>query len=180
MHSLHLLDLHVRSATRGPAAARNDYFIRYPALTRVASLGMEFCLRSSTLHKHAAQICHLEQGRRSVATEGASKDPEDASSVMSIRDILSKPRVLRFSACATGSITSFGSTFSPAAPARSMSESLAFLISVFINTNTTQLKASPRNTSVIDWSTTKAIRMYKLPLVARSKSNTGGAKRRSH
>ncbi len=38
--------------------------------------------------------CHLEQARRSVATEGASKDPENASSAMPIRGVLPRLRVL--------------------------------------------------------------------------------------
>jgi putative endonuclease len=63
---------------------------------------------------HSPRPCHLEQVRRSEATECASKDPENTSSATLIRGVLPKLRVLRFSACTTASITSSGSTFSPA------------------------------------------------------------------
>ena len=79
----------------------------------------------------------------------------------------------------TDSTTSFGSTFSRAAPARFTRVSPAFSRVAFISISMTPSRASPRNTSAIAWCTTKATRTWKLPSGERSRSNAGAGRRRS-
>src|SRR5215472_12260748 len=90
----------------------------------------------------------------------------------------SKLLVLSFAGCATDFNTSFGSTFSPAAPARFTRVSPVFSRVAFFSINTTPSRASPKNTSAIAWCITKATRTWELPSDERNRSNAGAGRRR--
>ncbi len=87
-----------------------------------------------------------------------SRNPEDIYFTMLIQGVSARLFVLRSSACVTGAIISSGSTFLPAHPERSTSESRGFSTDASVNISTTRLKTLPGSIRSIGWSITKATR----------------------